>query len=184
MDEGFTKKKAGYEHENGERINERDGKRSERSLMGRPIDILLVEDNPGDIRLTVEALKEGKVTNNLMIAKDGQEALDILYRKGAYSDSPRPDIILLDLNLPKKDGREVLEEIKKDRDLMSIPVVVLTMSKAEEDILNTYQLHANCYITKPIDMAQFLSIMKLTESFWLTIVKLPPRANQNERKPD
>ncbi len=184
MDEDFIRKKAEDKQVGDERINESNGHDSERSLMGRPIDILLVEDNPGDIRLTVEALKEGKITNNLLIAKDGQEALDILYRNGKYTDAPRPDIILLDLNLPKKDGREVLEQIKKDQDLMSIPIVVLTMSKAEEDILNTYQLHANCYITKPIDMAQFLSIMKLTESFWLTIVKLPPRSTQNEHKPE
>ena len=184
MNEDFIRKKDEDKHTGDEILKEWNEKQSERSLMGRPIDILLVEDNPGDIRLTVEALKEGKVTNNLLIAKDGQEALDILYRKGKYSDSPRPDIILLDLNLPKKDGREVLEEIKTDRDLMSIPVVVLTMSKTEEDILKTYQLHANCFITKPIDMSQFLSIMKLTESFWLTIVKLPPRSNHNEHKPD
>jgi chemotaxis family two-component system response regulator Rcp1 len=143
--------------------------------MGRPIEILLVEDNPGDVRLTIEALKEGKITNNLRVARDGEEALDILHRRGRFSDSARPDIILLDLNLPKRDGREVLAEIKNDKKLMAIPVVVLTMSKTEEDILRSYQLHANCYITKPIDMVQFLSIMKLTESFWLTIVKLPSR---------
>jgi CheY-like chemotaxis protein len=144
-------------------------------IMGKPIEILLVEDNPGDVRLTKEALKEGKVTNNLQIARDGEEAMDLLHRRGNYREAPRPDLILLDLNLPKKDGREVLAEIKTDDDLKTIPVVVLTMSKAEEDILKTYQHHANCYITKPIDMDQFLAVMKQTESFWLTVVKLPSR---------
>jgi CheY-like chemotaxis protein len=149
-------------------------------LMGRPIEILLVEDNPGDIRLTIEALKEGKVTNNLQIAKDGEEAMDLLRKKGKFADARRPDLILLDLNLPKKDGREVLEEIKSDDELKSIPVVVLTMSKAEEDILKTYRHHANCYITKPLDMNQFMMVMKQTESFWLTVVKLPPKVESNE----
>jgi len=148
--------------------------------LGRPIEILLVEDNPGDARLTIEALKQSMVTYNLRIARDGQEALDILRQRGQFSAAPRPDIILLDLNLPKKDGREVLAEIKNDSDLMSIPVVVLTMSKSEEDVLRTYQLHANCYITKPIDMTRFMGIMKLTESFWLSIVKLPPRKAEDE----
>jgi CheY-like chemotaxis protein len=134
--------------------------------------------------LTIEALKDGRVTNNLRVARDGEEALDILHRRGKHTGAPLPDIILLDLNLPKKDGREVLAEIKNDEELMAIPVVVLTMSKTEEDILKTYQLHANCYITKPIDMAQFLAIMRMTESFWLTIVKLPPRKNTNEHHVD
>jgi two-component system, chemotaxis family, response regulator Rcp1 len=144
-------------------------------LMGRPIEILLVEDNPGDVRLTMEALKEGRVTNHLQIAMDGEEAMDILRRQGKYSDAVRPDLILLDLNLPKKDGREVLVEIKSDDLFKTIPVVVLTMSKAEEDILRTYLHHANCYITKPIDMDQFLGVMKQIENFWLTVVKLPSR---------
>jgi two-component system, chemotaxis family, response regulator Rcp1 len=147
---------------------------------GRPIEILLVEDNPGDIRLTVEALKEGKVTNALQIARDGEEAMELLRRKGKFSEAHRPDIILLDLNLPKKDGREVLAEIKADDQLKMIPVVVLTMSKAEEDIFKTYQHHANCYITKPIDMDQFLGVMKQIEDFWLTVVILPPVLDPNE----
>jgi chemotaxis family two-component system response regulator Rcp1 len=159
----------------GDKTKEEINRGMEAFGMGKPIEILLIEDNPGDVRLTIEALKEGKVTNNLRVARDGEEALDILHRRGEYSNSARPDIILLDLNLPRLDGREVLAEVKNDKELMSIPVVVLTMSKTEEDILRSYQLHANCYITKPIDMAQFLGIMKLTESFWLTIVKLPPR---------
>lgn len=143
--------------------------------MGKPVEILLIEDNPGDIRLTIEALKEGKVTNNMQLAKDGEEAMDLLHRRGRFANAIRPDIIFLDLNLPKKDGREVLAEIKTDETLRSIPVVVLTMSKAEEDILKTYQQHANCYIAKPIDMEQFITTMKQIEGFWLTIVKLPPR---------
>jgi two-component system, chemotaxis family, response regulator Rcp1 len=151
----------------------------EEPKMGRPIEILLVEDNSGDVRLTIEALKEGKVTNNLQIARDGEEAMDLLHRKGKFANAIRPDIIFLDLNLPKKDGREVLTEIKTDESLQYIPVVVLTMSKAEEDILNTYQHHANCYITKPIDMEQFIATMKQVEGFWLTIVKLPPRMQNN-----
>jgi CheY-like chemotaxis protein len=141
----------------------------------RPIEILLVEDNPGDIRLTREALKEGKVTNNLQVAKDGEEALDCLFQRGRFTKCIRPDIILLDLNLPKKDGREVLKIIKSDNNLKQIPVVVLTTSKAEEDILKSYNYHANCYITKPIDMNEFLKVIRMTEDFWLTIVKLPTR---------
>jgi len=146
----------------------------ESNRMGKPVEILLVEDNPGDVRLTREALQEGKVANNLQVAADGEEALDLLRRRGKFAGAARPDIILLDLNLPKKDGREVLAEIKNDENLKVIPVVVLTMSKAEEDVLNTYKYHANCYITKPIDMDQFLAVMRKTEDFWLTIVKLPP----------
>lgn len=142
----------------------------------KPIEILLVEDNPGDVRLTREALKEGKVLNNLHVAMDGVEALAFLQREGQeYADAVRPDIILLDLNLPRKDGRELLAEIKIDPDLRRIPVVVLTTSKAEEDILKTYDLHANCYITKPVDLDQFLTVVKSVEEFWFTIVKLPPR---------
>ena len=140
---------------------------------GGPIEILLVEDNPGDVRLTQEALKESKVTNNLHVAEDGIEALDFLYHKGDHTDAPRPDLILLDLNLPKKDGRELLEDIKADEELKRIPVVVLTTSKAEEDIYRMYDQHANCYITKPIDFDQFIEVVKSIEDFWLTIVKLP-----------
>ena len=138
-----------------------------------PVEILLVEDNPGDVRLTQEALKESKVTNNLSVAEDGVEALAFLKREGEYADAPRPDLLLLDLNLPKKDGRELLEEIKADDNLKRIPVVVLTTSKAEEDILRMYDQHANCYITKPIDFDQFIDVIKSIEDFWLTIVKLP-----------
>jgi chemotaxis family two-component system response regulator Rcp1 len=140
---------------------------------GQAINILLVEDNPGDVRLTVEALKEGKVRNQLHIAKDGMEAMDFLHRRGNYSDVPRPDLILLDLNLPKKDGHEVLAEIKEDPELKRIPVVVLTGSKAGDDILKTYNRHANCYITKPVDWDQFITVVKSINDFWLTIVKLP-----------
>ncbi|HWA38067.1 MAG TPA: response regulator [Burkholderiales bacterium] len=138
-----------------------------------PIDILLVEDNPGDERLTREALKEGKVYSNLHWAKDGVEALDFLRRNGKYGAAPRPDIILLDLNLPKKDGREVLSEIKKDDNLKRIPVVILTTSKAEEDVMRTYNLHANCYVTKPVDLEKFIVVVKSIDAFWLTVVTLP-----------
>jgi len=140
----------------------------------QPIEVLLVEDNPGDVRLTREALKEGKVHNNLSVAPDGVEALAFLRRQGRYADAPRPDLILLDLNLPKKDGREVLEEIKSDPALRSIPVVILTTSEAERDIARAYDLHANCYITKPVDLDQFITVVKSIEDFWFTIVKLPP----------
>ena len=139
-----------------------------------PIEILLVEDNPGDVRLTKEALKEGKVYSNLHWVKDGVEAMEYLRREGKYSSVPRPDIILLDLNLPRKDGREVLEEIKRDEKLKRIPVVVLTTSKAEEDVLRTYNLHANCYVTKPVDLEKFMVVVKTIDSFWLTVVTLPP----------
>ncbi|HEX8701893.1 MAG TPA: response regulator [Myxococcaceae bacterium] len=143
---------------------------------GRPIEILLVEDNPGDVRLTIEALKEGKVRNNLSVAKDGVEALAFLRREGPHAGSARPDLILLDLNLPRKDGREVLADIKEDPVLRRIPVVVLTTSKAEEDILRTYDLHANCYITKPVDLEQFISVVKSIDDFWLSVVRLPPKS--------
>ena len=136
-------------------------------------EILLVEDNPGDVRLTSEALKEGKVLNNLHVAGDGVEALAFLRREGEYSHAPRPDLILLDLNLPKKDGREVLSELKADDELKRIPVVILTTSKAEEDVLKTYDLHANCYITKPVDLEQFIHVVQAIENFWLALVKLP-----------
>lgn len=141
---------------------------------GKPIEIFLVEDNPGDVRLTQEALKESKVINNLSVAVDGVEAMDFLHHKGKWTQAPYPDLILLDLNLPKKDGREILEEIKADNDLKRIPVVVLTTSKAEEDILRMYDQHANCYITKPIDFDQFIEVVRSIENFWLSIVKLPP----------
>lgn len=139
----------------------------------RSIDVLLVEDNPGDVRLTMEALKEGKMLNHVSVVGDGVEALSLLRRQGKYEQAARPDVILLDLNLPKKDGREVLAEIKTDPDLRRIPVVILTTSSAEQDILRTYDLHANCYITKPVDLEQFIRVVKLIEDFWLTIVKLP-----------
>jgi CheY-like chemotaxis protein len=143
----------------------------------RPVEILLVEDNPGDERLTREALKEGKVYNNLHWVKDGVEAMEFLRRQGKYKNVPRPDIVLLDLNLPKKDGREVLHEIKTDSDLKRIPVVVLTTSKAEEDVMKTYNLHANCYVTKPVDLEKFIVVVKSIDIFWLTIVTLPPNGH-------
>lgn len=144
-----------------------------RSLTGRPIEVLLVEDNPADVRLTREALKEGKVRNNLHVVGDGVEALDFLHRRGAHARAPMPDLILLDLNLPRKDGREVLSEIKADDRLCTIPVVVLTTSEAEEDILKSYRLHANCYVTKPVGLEQFIGVVRQIDSFWLEIVKLP-----------
>ena len=145
------------------------------SLTGQPVEILLVEDNPGDARLMVEALKEGKVLNHLSIVYDGVEALAFLRQEGQHIDAPRPDLIMLDLNLPKKDGREVLAEIKADDNLKIIPVVILTTSRAEEDVFRSYNLHANCYISKPVDLEQFLEVLKYVEDFWLTVVKLPPR---------
>jgi CheY-like chemotaxis protein len=141
----------------------------------RSIEILLVEDNPGDVDLTKEALLDAKVRNRLHVVDDGAKALDFLFQKGIYSEVPRPDIILLDLNLPKKDGRQVLSEIKAEPLLKDIPVVILTTSQADEDILRSYQLHANCYITKPVDFKQFLKVVKSIEEFWLTVVKLPKR---------
>ena len=141
--------------------------------MGKPIEILLVEDNPGDVRLTQEALRDGKVRNNMHVAWDGVEAMEFLRRKSKYADASCPDLILLDLKLPKKDGREVLAEIKADSDLKRIPVIVLTTSKAGEDIFKAYDLHANCYISKPVDLDQFISVVKGIEDFWFTIVKLP-----------
>jgi chemotaxis family two-component system response regulator Rcp1 len=138
-----------------------------------PIDILLVEDNPGDVRLTQEVLKESKIRNNLKVAVNGDEALAYLRKQGNYKDAARPGLILLDLNLPKKNGHEVLEQIKEDPDLRRIPVVVLTSSQAEQDILKTYNLHANCFISKPVDLAQFITVVKSIEDFWLAIVKLP-----------
>ena len=141
------------------------------------IEILLVEDNPADVRLTQEALKEGKVCNKLNVAEDGVEALAYLRQQGQYAGAVLPDIILLDLNLPKKDGREVLEEIKNDSVLKRIPVVVLTTSKAEEDILRAYDLHANCFVTKPVDLEQFIQVVQSVETFWFTVVKLPPNGS-------
>lgn len=141
--------------------------------MFRPIEILLVEDNPSDVRLTVEALKEGRVSNKLSVVKDGVEAMAFLRRTGKFKNARRPDLILLDLNLPKKDGREVLAEIKKDPKLKLIPVVILTTSKAEKDVLKTYKLHANCYIPKPVDLERFITVVKAIENFWLSVVKLP-----------
>ena len=138
-----------------------------------PIEILLVEDNPGDVRLTKEALKEGKVYSNLHTVKDGVEAMEFLRRQGKYKDAPRPDIILLDLNLPRKDGRGVLADVKQDPALRNIPVVVLTSSQAEQDIVRAYELHANCYVTKPVDLDQFVKIVRSIEQFWFTVVKLP-----------
>jgi CheY-like chemotaxis protein len=139
----------------------------------RPVEILLVEDNPGDVRLTREALKEAKVINHLTVLKDGVEALAFLRRQGSYADAARPHLILLDLNLPKKDGREVLAEIKADDKLKRIPVVVLTTSQDEQDVLKSYHLHANCYVTKPVDLEQFMTVVKSIEDFWLGIVVLP-----------
>jgi chemotaxis family two-component system response regulator Rcp1 len=147
---------------------------AEREQPAAPVEILLVEDNPGDVRLTQEALKEGKVYSNLHWAKDGVEALEFLRREGKHAGAPRPDIILLDLNLPKKDGREVLLEIKNDDRFKQIPVVVLTTSKAEEDVWRSYELHANCYVTKPVDLEKFIHVVQSIDRFWLTVVTLPP----------
>ena len=140
-----------------------------------PIEILLVEDNPGDVRLTIEALKEGKVANKINVAADGIEAMAFLLREGKYENAPKPDLILLDLNLPKKNGREVLAEIKENSHLRCIPVVILTSSQAEKDIVTTYNLHANCYITKPVDFDQFIDVVRSIENFWFSVVKLPPK---------
>lgn len=140
----------------------------------RPIEILLVEDNPGDVRLTQEALKEGKVWNNLHVAVDGVDALEFLEKKGQHENAPKPDLILLDLNLPRKDGRELLADIKENPELRRIPVVILTTSRDEADVIKTYDLHANCYVTKPVDLEQFITVVRSVEDFWLTVVKLPP----------
>jgi CheY-like chemotaxis protein len=141
----------------------------------RPIEILLIEDNPGDARLTQEALREARVSNRLSHVHDGVEAMAFVRGEPPFADAPRPDLILLDLNLPRKDGREVLAELKDDPVLRLIPVVVLTTSEAEQDVLRTYELHGNCYITKPVDLEKFLHIVRAVESFWLAIVKLPRR---------
>jgi two-component system, chemotaxis family, response regulator Rcp1 len=137
--------------------------------------VLLVEDNPGDVELALEALKEARVRNEIHVVGDGVQALEFLRRQGRFGDAPRPDLILLDLNLPKMDGREVLRQIKAEVSLRSIPIVVLTTSQADEDVVKAYDLHVNCYITKPIDLSQFLNVVKAIEDFWLTIVKLPVR---------
>jgi len=144
-----------------------------RSGGARPIEILLVEDNPGDVRLTIEALREGKVHNNLNVARDGVEALAYLRREPPFAEASRPDLILLDLNLPRKDGREVLAELKADPRWKTIPVVVLTTSRAEQDVLRSYELQANCFVTKPVDLDQFINVVKSIEDFWLTVVTLP-----------
>lgn len=142
---------------------------------GRPVEILLVEDNIGDVRLTQEALAEGKVANNLAVVSDGVEALAYLRQESPYTKAVRPDIVLLDLNLPRLDGRGVLEVIKKDESLKQIPVVVLTTSQAEEDIARTYSLNVNCYIKKPVDLDQFIEVVKAIDNFWFSVVTLPPR---------
>ena len=141
---------------------------------GRPIEILLVEDSPSDTDLTIEALKDFKVRNNVSVVEDGVQALQFLRREAPYAEAPRPDMIMLDLNLPRKDGREVLAEIKADENLKTIPIVVLTTSRAEQDVLRAYQLNANCYINKPVDFNQFLDVVRSIESFWLFVVTLPP----------
>lgn len=142
----------------------------------RPAEVLLVEDNPADIRLTREAMKEGHVLNHLHVVTDGEQALMFLKHKPPYENAPRPDLVLLDLNLPKKSGRDVLFEIKQDPGLMNIPIVVLTTSKADEDVVETYQLRANCFITKPVDLDKFIHVVQQIESFWLSIVSLPGEA--------
>jgi chemotaxis family two-component system response regulator Rcp1 len=144
----------------------------------KPIEILLVEDNPGDVRLTLEAFKEGKVQNHIEVVNDGVEAMAFLRREAPYFDVQTPDLILLDLNLPRKDGREVLREIKEDDILKSIPVIILTTSKTEQDILMTYHLHANCYLIKPIQLDDFLKLIRSLEEFWLSVVRLPSHAQQ------
>jgi len=143
-------------------------------LEGRPVRILLVEDNPGDVRLTKEALKEAKVRNEISVVGDGEEALQFLHKQGKYEGVKHPDVIMLDLNLPRKGGLEVLREIKQDEGLKRIPVVVITSSKAEQDIVKSYNLHANCFVTKPVDLTQFLEVIRSIEDFWLSIVWLPP----------
>ena len=148
--------------------------------INRTVEILLVEDNPGDVRLTVEAMRDAKVVNRLSVVKDGVEALAFLHRQGRYSDAVHPDLILLDLNLPRKDGREVLAEIKGDPELRRIPVVVLTTSTAEQDILKTYDLHANCYINKPVDLDQFMRVVRLVDEFWFTVARLPSEGSRGE----
>ena len=141
---------------------------------GDPADILLVEDNPGDVRLTKEALKDGEIANTLHVVNDGVEALDFLYQRGEYEDAPRPDVVLLDLNLPRKNGDEVLEEINDDPELAKIPVIILTSSQAQEDVVKTYELHANAYLRKPVDPDGFIETVRSFQSFWLEVIQLPP----------
>lgn len=141
----------------------------------QPVHVLLVEDNPADVRLTREVLADGKITNTLHVVADGEEAMAFLRNKGPFASAPRPDLILLDLNLPRKDGREVLAEVKSDPSLKLIPVVILTTSRSDRDILESYNLHANCYISKPVDLLQFMEVVRTIEDFWLSIVRLPPR---------
>jgi len=141
----------------------------------QPVDILLVEDNPGDVRLIQEALQDGKLLNRVATVTDGQKALAYLRKEGSYAQATRPDLILLDLNIPRKDGREVLAEIKADPHLRSIPVVIVTSSQAEEDILRSYNTHANCYVTKPVDLEKFVAVVRAIEEFWVSIVRLPPK---------
>ncbi|MBF0416982.1 MAG: response regulator [Magnetococcales bacterium] len=141
----------------------------------KPVEILLVEDSPADVELTREALADSKLLNRLHVVENGEDAIAFLRRQGRYASANKPDVVLLDLNLPRKDGREVLEEIKGDPELKAIPVVVLTTSRADEDILRSYQLHANCYITKPVDLNQFFAVVKSVENFWFSVVKLPPK---------
>ena len=145
------------------------------SDMASPFEILLVEDNPGDVLLTQEAFREGRLAHRLSVAEDGEEAMRFLYRQGAYANAPRPDVILLDLNLPKKDGRELLAEIKDDPVLRYIPIIVLTTSDAEQDVWRAYKLHANCYLTKPVDLDDFMRKIRSFEEFWLTVVRLPSK---------
>jgi len=139
----------------------------------RPIEILLIEDSPSDTALTIEAIEEGKIANNLSHVEDGVEAMDFLKHQGKYKNAPRPDLIMLDLNLPRKDGREVLAEIKNDESLKIIPIIVLTTSRSDKDILQSYRLNANCYITKPVDFRQFMDVVCSIEKFWLSVVTLP-----------
>ncbi|WP_121742120.1 response regulator [Natronorubrum halophilum] len=148
-----------------------------RQSRSEPAQILLVEDNPGDVRLTQEAFKQGRIENELHVVSDGNEALKFLYQRGGYADVPRPDLILLDLNLPKKDGEEVLEELKGDSDLQAIPVIVLTSSRAEEDVVRSYELHANAYLTKPVDPDDFIETVRAFEKFWFSVVRLPPEGD-------
>ncbi len=148
-----------------------------KNIEAKLVDILVVEDNAGDARLIKEVLNDSKIFSSLYLASDGVEALDFLRNRGKFRKAPKPDLIILDLNLPRKDGREVLGEIKKDENLRQIPVVIMTISQAEEDILKSYNLHANCYITKPIDLNQFIKVVKSIEDFWFSIVKLPPKTD-------
>jgi CheY-like chemotaxis protein len=145
-----------------------------RSKTARPIEILLIEDSPSDVALTIEALQAGKIVNNLNCVADGVEAIAYLRKQGRYAESSRPDLIMLDLNLPKKDGREVLRELKSDPNLKLIPIIVLTTSRADKDVLQSYELNANCFITKPVDFHQFIDVVRSIEHFWLSVVTLPP----------